>query len=41
MRKTQLIPHPIEQKIFVVRGRKIILDTDLAELYGTTVKALN
>src|SRR5581483_736639 len=41
MRKTQLVAHPIEQKIFILRGRKIILDSDLAELYGTTVKALN
>ena len=41
MRKAQLVPHPIEQKIFIVRGRKIILDSDLAELYGVTVKRLN
>ena len=26
----------IEQKILVIRGEKIILDTDLAELYGVS-----
>lgn len=31
----------IEKKIFVVRGQRIMLDTDLAELYGVTTKALN
>jgi hypothetical protein len=41
MRKAQLVPHPIEQRIFVVRGPKVILDSDLAELYGVTVKAFN
>jgi len=31
----------IEQKILVIRGEKIILDTDLAELYGVSTGALN
>ncbi|WP_276374886.1 ORF6N domain-containing protein [Chryseolinea sp. H1M3-3] len=28
-------------KIFIVRGRKVMIDTDLAELYGVTTKRLN
>jgi len=31
----------IKQKIFVIRGHRIILDKDLAELYGVSTKALN
>ena len=31
----------IEQKIFVIRGQRIMLDVDLAELYSVTTKALN
>ncbi len=41
MAKTQALTHPIEQRIFLIRGAKVILDSDLAELYGVTVKALN
>ena len=32
---------PVESRIFVQRGQKVILDSDLAELYGVTVKRLN
>ena len=32
---------PVESKILVLRNQKVILDTDLAELYGVTVKRLN
>ena len=32
---------PIESRILVLRGQKVILDEDLAELYGVTTKALN
>ena len=28
-------------KIFIVRGKKVMVDTDLAELYGVTTKRLN
>ena len=28
-------------KIFIVRGKKVMIDTDLAELYGVTTKRLN
>ena len=31
----------IEQKIMLIRGLKVMLDSDLAELYGTTTKAFN
>ena len=37
-----LIPtERIEQAIFLIRGHKVILDTDLARLYGVTTKRLN
>jgi hypothetical protein len=31
----------VEQRIFVIRDQKIILDSDLAQLYGVTTKRLN
>jgi len=31
----------IESRILLVRGEKVILDSDLAELYGVTTKRLN
>jgi hypothetical protein len=31
----------IEGRIFLVRGHRIMLDADLADLYGVTTKALN
>lgn len=31
----------IEKKIFLVRGQKVMLDADLAELYGVPTKRLN
>jgi hypothetical protein len=31
----------INQAIFVVRGQKVMLDADLARLYGVTTKRLN
>ena len=31
----------IEQRILVIRGQKVMLDADLAELYGVTTKRLN
>ncbi len=37
-----LIPtEQIERAIFLIRGQKVILDTDLARLYGVTAKRLN
>lgn len=32
---------PLESLILTIRNRKIILDSDLAALYGVTTKALN
>ena len=38
---TELIPQErIEQKIFLIRGHKVMLDRDLAELYGVQTKYL-
>ena len=31
----------IEQAILLIRGHKVMLDTDLAHLYGVTTKRLN
>jgi len=40
--KTVLIPaERIESRILFIRDQKIILDADLAELYGVTTKRLN
>jgi hypothetical protein len=40
--RTALIPAAwIEQKILLVRGEKVMLDSDLAELYAVETKALN
>ena len=32
---------PIQDRILIIRGRKVILDTDLAELYGVPTKRIN
>jgi hypothetical protein len=41
-KKNTLVPmERIEQKIFFVRGQKVMLDADLAELYGVGTKVLN
>jgi len=42
--KRQLLAFPIERVetlILVIRGEKVILDADLAKLYGVSTKALN
>ena len=31
----------LNERILTIRGQKVILDADLAELYGVTTKALN
>ena len=31
----------IESRIFLIRGQKVMLDADLAELYGVATKVLN
>jgi hypothetical protein len=38
----EIIPSElIEKKIYLIRGQKVMLDRDLAELYGVTTKRLN
>ena len=38
----ELIPvEMIEKKIMQIRGERVMLDADLAELYGVTTKRLN
>ena len=32
---------PIESKILLIRGQKVMIDRDLAELYGVPTKVLN
>lgn len=34
-------PEMIENKIFFIRGKKVMIDRDLAKLYGVKTKALN
>ena len=40
-RQEMVIARPVESKILVLRGQKMILDADLAELYGVEVRHLN
>ena len=42
MSKGLMIPDErIEKTILLIRGKKVIMDADLAELYGVTTKRLN
>lgn len=42
MTKSLIIPDErIEKTILLIRGQKVIIDTDLAELYEVSTKALN
>jgi hypothetical protein len=42
MAKTALaVANKVDSKIFVLRGQRVILDRDLAELYGVQVRQLN
>ena len=34
-------PRPIASLILDLRGRKVMIDADLAEIYGVSTKALN
>ena len=36
-----VIPDRIESKIFLIRGKKVMLDRDLAALYGVETRTLN
>jgi len=35
-----LLVKPVESRIVILRGHKVMLDSELAELYGVRVKAL-
>lgn len=35
------VKHSIENRIFLIRGHRVILDCDLAAIYGVTTKRLN
>ena len=39
--KAALTAEVIEQKIYMIRRQKVMLDADLAELYGVTTGNLN
>lgn len=40
--RTSLIPvEKVHSSILLIRGQKVILDADLAQLYGTTTKRFN
>ena len=41
MRETLIPMERIESKILLIRGKKVMLDKDLAELYGVSTKRLN
>lgn len=41
MSKVTILTRRVESRILVLRGRKVILDADLAGLYGVAVKRLN
>ena len=42
MGKTAIVlARRVDSRIFILRGHKVILDSDLAELYGVSVKRLN
>ncbi|RLA64178.1 MAG: ORF6N domain-containing protein [Epsilonproteobacteria bacterium] len=38
---SRLISKKIEKMIYIIRGEKVMLDSDLAELYGVATKVLN
>jgi len=39
--KNLVVIDPIENRIFTIRGQKVMIDRDLAELYGVVTKRLN
>ena len=38
---TSSAARPIERQIYIIRGQKVMLDADLAALYGVSTKAFN
>ena len=41
MGKLNLVRHPIDHRILLIRGQRVILDAELAALYAVTPKRLN
>ncbi|MBM4331337.1 MAG: ORF6N domain-containing protein [Deltaproteobacteria bacterium] len=41
IQKDEIAVSRIEQKIYLIRGQRVMLDVDLAELYGVKTKILN
>lgn len=41
MKKTPLMLRSIEQRIYLIHGRRVMIDSDLAELYGVSTGRLN
>jgi hypothetical protein len=40
-KQSLILVEQIDPRILLIRGQRVIIDADLAELYGTTTKALN
>lgn len=40
-KSTMALVKPVESRILILRGHKVILDSDLSELYGVSAKRLN
>jgi predicted ATP-grasp superfamily ATP-dependent carboligase len=38
--ETMITTESLERKIYIIRGMKVMLDSDLAELYGVATKVL-
>ncbi len=38
---SELLPLPVVEEIFAVRGTRVILDVDLARIYGVEARSLN
>ncbi len=41
MDNEEITPVLVESKIFLIRGRQVMVDRDLAELYGVETKVIN
>ena len=41
MNKEDITPILVEKKIFLIRGKQVMIDRDLAELYGVETKVIN
>ena len=40
-RQFEIVPEPIDSLVHIVRGQRVMLDSDLARLYGVTTMRLN